>query len=154
MTVYRCSHLLTPAGIAAGAVAVRDGVIVAAGPFREVLRECGGADARDLGDAIIMPGLVNAHTHLELSFMGDDRPPGGNYLDWLEGLPLSWTLWGGTFVCVSGLAVLWLSTRIGDRHGFPHTDTPRILLQRSAICGDETTSGSRGPDGSEAVLQQ
>lgn len=86
MPVYRCSHLLTPAGIAAGAVAVHDGVIVAAGPFHEVLRECGGADARDLGDAIVMPGLVNAHTHLELSFMGNNRPPGGNYLDWLKGL--------------------------------------------------------------------
>ena len=35
-------------------------------------------------------------------------------VDGLEGLPLSWTLWEGPFVCVFGLAVLWLSGRIGD----------------------------------------
>ena len=86
MPVYHCSHLLTPAGITAGAVAVRDGVIVAAGPLREVLRDCGDAELRDLGDAIVMPGLVNAHTHLELSSMGSDGPPEGDYLDWLKGL--------------------------------------------------------------------
>ena len=33
-------------------------------------------------------------------------------VDWLEGLPLSWTLWEGPFVCLFGLAVLWLSARI------------------------------------------
>ena len=86
MPVYRCSHLLTPAGIGAGAVAVRDGAIAAAGPQHDVLRDSGDAELRDLGDAIVMPGLVNAHTHLELSYMGSDRPPGGDYLGWLEGL--------------------------------------------------------------------
>ena len=86
MPVYRCSHLLTPAGITAGAVAVRDGAITAAGPLRDVLRDCGDAELRDLGDAIVMPGVVNAHTHLELSSIGSDRPPGGDYLDWLKRL--------------------------------------------------------------------
>ena len=86
MPVYRCSHLLTPAGITAGAVAVRDGTITAAGPLRDVLRDCGDAELRDLGDAIVMPGVVNAHTHLELSSIGSDRPPGGDYLDWLKRL--------------------------------------------------------------------
>jgi len=84
--VYVCSHLLTPQGIGAGAVAFRDGMIAAVGSPREVLRECGDADVRDLGNAILMPGLVNAHTHLELSSMGRDRPPGGDYLTWLEKL--------------------------------------------------------------------
>ena len=35
-------------------------------------------------------------------------------VDWLEGLPLSWTLWEGPFVGLFGLAVLWLSGRVGD----------------------------------------
>ena len=39
-------------------------------------------------------------------------------VDWLEGLPLSWTLWEGPFACLFGLAVLWLSARIG---GEPHS---------------------------------
>jgi drug/metabolite transporter superfamily protein YnfA len=35
-------------------------------------------------------------------------------VDTLEGLPLSWTLWEGPFVCLFGLAVLWLSSRIQE----------------------------------------
>ena len=35
-------------------------------------------------------------------------------VDWLEGLPLSWTLWEGPFVGLFGLAVLWLSGHIVD----------------------------------------
>ena len=38
-------------------------------------------------------------------------------VDWLEGMPLSWTLWEGPFVCVFGLVVLWLSGHIGNVAG-------------------------------------
>lgn len=57
-----------------GWVAVRRQRIVAFG------RRCRPADAVDLGDAAILPGLVNAHTHLEFS---DVRSP----LDAAGGLP-------------------------------------------------------------------
>ena len=38
-------------------------------------------------------------------------------VDWLEGMPPSWTLWEGPFVCVFGLAVLGLSVRIVGHPG-------------------------------------
>jgi cytosine/adenosine deaminase-related metal-dependent hydrolase len=83
--VYQCSHLLTPEGFVDGEFVVRDGVIIEAGP-RGTVRRNTAAETRDLEDAIVMPGLVNAHTHLELSWMATDRPPGGDYLRWLKGL--------------------------------------------------------------------
>lgn len=62
-----------------GAVAVRDGKIEAVGPRREVR----GEPILDYGDAVICPGFVNAHTHLELSALAGSVPPSPDFTDWL-----------------------------------------------------------------------
>src|SRR5262245_46348234 len=70
-----------------GAVAVQDGRIVAAGRKRDVLKAGGaGAEIRDLGDVVIMPGLVNAHTHLELSYLAESKPSTDSYAGWIRDL--------------------------------------------------------------------
>jgi cytosine/adenosine deaminase-related metal-dependent hydrolase len=68
-----------------GAVAVEDGRIIASGRKRDVLKEIGSAvEPEDLGDVILMPGVVNAHTHLDLAWFGADPPPAGECIPWLE----------------------------------------------------------------------
>ena len=42
--------------------------------------------AQDLGDVAILPGLVNAHTHLELSWLAGRVPPAGSIVDWIRAL--------------------------------------------------------------------
>jgi 5-methylthioadenosine/S-adenosylhomocysteine deaminase len=77
-TVVRGGHVLTmgPAGdIAGGAVAFAGGEILAVGGFQEVAGRFPGAEVvgDDLG--VVLPGLVNAHTHLSEALipgMGED----------------------------------------------------------------------------------
>jgi len=87
MLVYTARHLLPISSppIGDGAVTIHDGRVVARGPRREIL-DAHGADAeiRNLGDVVLLPGLINAHTHLELAWMAAEPLPGGDYLDWLR----------------------------------------------------------------------
>jgi cytosine/adenosine deaminase-related metal-dependent hydrolase len=46
------------------------------------------AISRDLGQGVLMPGLVNAHTHLELSFLAGQVPPRGDFVAWIRQLVL------------------------------------------------------------------
>jgi len=84
--VYTARHVLPISSppLVDGAVAVRDDCIVSCGPRSEVLKDHAG-EVRDLGDVVLLPGLINAHSHLELSWMGDEDLPRGDYLDWLRG---------------------------------------------------------------------
>ena len=67
MIVYAARWVLpiTAAPIERGAVAVGDGRIAWVGPAADAP----DGELRDLGDALLLPGLVNAHTHLELTAM-------------------------------------------------------------------------------------
>lgn len=86
MVVYTARHLLPVASPAVtdGAVAVQDGRIAAVGRRHEIVKSAGaGAEVRDLGDSVLLPGLVNAHTRLDLSWIQDTPPPLDNYPAWL-----------------------------------------------------------------------
>ena len=67
-TVYFAKHILLESGevLANGAVSVCDGLIADVGPRGKVRR---GGDERlvNLGDMLLLPGLINMHTHLEES---------------------------------------------------------------------------------------
>jgi cytosine/adenosine deaminase-related metal-dependent hydrolase len=52
-----------------GAVAIDDSKIVAVGARSEVISRFPAARISDFGEAAILPGLVNAHSHLELTVM-------------------------------------------------------------------------------------
>src|SRR5215471_5842931 len=81
MIRYRAAWVLPIASqpIAGGVVSVDGDLISGVGEYD------GGA-ARDLGNVAILPGLVNAHTHLELSWMRGQVPPSASMPAWAASL--------------------------------------------------------------------
>jgi len=72
MQIYAASYLLPINGppVEGGAVAVEKGLIKAVGNLNE-LRKKFTAPVHEYPGAVLLPGLVNAHTHLELTHFPD-----------------------------------------------------------------------------------
>jgi cytosine/adenosine deaminase-related metal-dependent hydrolase len=84
MTVYQAAWAcpIDRPPIRDAVITVNDGVIqsVSSGS-REQVPGC-----RQLGNVAVLPGLVNAHTHLELSWLRGRVPPANAFTDWVKGL--------------------------------------------------------------------
>jgi len=83
MTAYRAAWVLPidRAPIKDGIVTVADGKIVGVWEPGTGNREL---EVRDLGPVALLPGLINAHTHLELSWLRGRVPPAPRFTDWVK----------------------------------------------------------------------
>lgn len=66
-----------------GAIAIQQGRIMDAGPSAELRQVWQGHEELDLRGHLIMPGLINSHTHASMTFLrglADDKP----LMDWLN----------------------------------------------------------------------
>ncbi|WP_175498290.1 amidohydrolase family protein [Desulfuromusa kysingii] len=72
-----------------GALLVHRGRIVTTGPLSEVIKNHPGLEVVDYGDALIVPLLINAHTHLELTDFplwnagAGEEPPPKDFVAWI-----------------------------------------------------------------------
>lgn len=85
--LYRACWVLpvTSPPIENGAVVVREGIIQEVGRLRDVSSRHTNVETRDLGDSVLLPGLVNAHTHLDNSaFKGKTPRGGGQFTAWID----------------------------------------------------------------------
>lgn len=73
-----------------GAVAVDDDRIVSVGPAKELIDKLKDVVLVDFGEAAVLPGLVNAHSHLELTAMrGFLEAEEHDFFAWLRKLTLA-----------------------------------------------------------------
>ena len=69
-----------------GAVVVDGDVIVGCGPYGQIRGNFDGADEIELSGCALLPGMVNAHTHLELSGLKGQVAYEGDFIDWVRRL--------------------------------------------------------------------
>jgi cytosine/adenosine deaminase-related metal-dependent hydrolase len=65
-----------------GGVVFSDRKIIAVGDGGDLLKSYPDAALQDLAEAVLLPGLINAHAHLELSTHTQIGPP-ASFVDWL-----------------------------------------------------------------------
>ena len=75
-----------------GSPPIHDGLLVtdsstiqAVGPYKDLKKSFSGP-FHDLGEQVMVPGLINAHTHLELSHLHEKTTPGQGFETWVRSL--------------------------------------------------------------------
>ena len=86
-----------------GAVFVSDGRVVWAGAWKGLSGHTEDLVV-DLGDTILLSGLVNAHCHLEYTAMAGALPPPRTFPDWIKSILTAKSDW-----CFSDYSISWLN---------------------------------------------
>jgi cytosine/adenosine deaminase-related metal-dependent hydrolase len=75
-----------------GAVVISENRVRAVGLWRDLQPRAGG-EILDLGEVILLPGLVNAHCHLDYTDMAGQLPPPQTFTDWIPLITAAKAAW-------------------------------------------------------------
>ena len=109
--------------MADGAVLVSGGRIAAVGPWAQ-LRKTAPARITDLGDVALLPGLVNAHCHLDYTGMAGLFPPPRSFCDWIKCITTEKAQWdeadyAKSWLDGAGMLLRSGTTTVGDVEVMP-----------------------------------
>ena len=85
--IIRARAVVTMNGepLANGAVAIEGNRITAVGPWPEV-RAANGGEVIDLGERALLPGLINAHCHLDYTLLRGAIAPQPSFTAWIQAI--------------------------------------------------------------------
>lgn len=122
------ARLLVPmagAPIDDGAVVISEGRIRHVGAWKKLRQDAG--QVVDLGEAILMPGLVNAHCHLDYTSMAGLVQSTGKFPDWIKGLLALKAHWSFTEYAQSWLTGAQMLLRTGTTTVLDIEAVPELL---------------------------
>lgn len=67
-----------------GAVRISTNRIERVGPWKDLKRGTAEDEVVDFGESILLPGLINAHCHLDYTDMAGRIPPQKSFTDWIK----------------------------------------------------------------------
>jgi len=110
-----------------GAVLVRGERIEAVGRFNELRRANRDEEQIDLGESILLPGLINSHCHLDYTDMAGKLSPGKNFSDWIKSIVALKAEWSYTDFAMSWLAGAKMLLRSGTTTVVDIESVPELL---------------------------
>ena len=123
--IFRSRFVLTIDGppIENGAVAIAGNRVVAVGDAAEIMSAHPG-EVTDLGEVVLLPGLINAHCHLDYSMMRHSIDPPKSFTAWVKRInALKRSLDDDDYLAAiaKGFAEAkrWGTTMIGNIESFP-----------------------------------
>ncbi|MBI3392092.1 MAG: amidohydrolase family protein [Nitrospirae bacterium] len=136
-----------------GGFLVDSGRVVEVRRFNELCRLSSSIPFTYFSDHVIIPGLVNAHTHIELSALGPPSGPAEGFLDWLIQLvrarsALDPVKRASGFILGLNAALASGTTCIGDIESLGFPPTPAEIESRQTILA---RSGLRAVSFLEAI---
>ena len=86
--IIRARNVVTMDGppIESGAVAISGERILDVGKFSDILKRHSGQEVVDLGDQALLPGLINAHCHLDYTCLRGKIPRQKSFTDWIRAI--------------------------------------------------------------------
>ena len=140
-----------------GAVAVDDGLILAVGPVDEIIAEYSAAETLTGENRIVMPGLVNGHSHAAMTLLrgvADDL----GLMDWLNNyiFPAEVQFVDSEFVRIGTELACWEMIRGGtttfvDMYYFPDTVAEVVESCGMRAMVSATVIDQRSPDAENAA---
>lgn len=109
-----------------GAVVISGNRIKEVGPLKSVNCRPRGRVV-DLGEVVLMPGLVNAHCHLDYTSMGGEFPSPKNFIDWLKSITATKAGWNAAEYSSSWLEGARMLLRTGTTTVCDIEAVPQLL---------------------------
>jgi len=107
-----------------GAVLISGNRITRVGPWKDF---SGSDSVIDLGDVILMPGLINAHCHLDYTDMTGLMPPQKSFTDWIRLMMATKSGWNYSEFAQSWLRGAQMLARTGTTTVVDFETVPELL---------------------------